>query len=89
MERYISVSRSQLGEENPREVLVCHMHEPVLVGYMHEPNNNDELRTMNHANITRMCKQYIKENRTAPGELTSNRYFKHLSLTVTSPACCQ
>jgi hypothetical protein len=30
-------------EKKPREVLVCHMHDPVLVGHMNEANFNDLL----------------------------------------------
>ena len=57
-ERDISVSRSQLSEKKPHEVLVCHMHDPVMFGYMNEANVNDEfiMNKLNHANMT--CLKY-------------------------------
>jgi hypothetical protein len=56
----------------PREVLVCHMHDPVLVVHMNEAKMNDELimNKLNHANNLSV---YKRTNGTAPGELLIDR----------------
>jgi hypothetical protein len=42
-EKGISQFQGLSLEKMPCEVLVCHMHDPVLVGHMKEANINDEL----------------------------------------------
>ena len=53
----ISLSRSQLGENKPCEILVSHIHEPVLVGHMNEANINAELIMNNE--YAKSCKYYF------------------------------